>query len=99
MTVDTAQRPQTAETADCVCVTDAPMSVPEAAGKLCCSPEFVYERLRDGRLPGTQIGRSWKMPSAFVWGFLRDVLNVGRQMSLEDYAADWRARNNAEASA
>lgn len=99
MTADTVQRPQTVEASECKCATDTPMSVPEAAPLLRCSREYLYSGLRDGRFPGTQVGRSWKIPGAFVQGFLRDVLNVGGRVSFEDYAADWRAKNSAEATA
>lgn len=77
-------------------MTDTPMLVPEAAKLLRCSPEYLYAGLREDRLPGAQVGRSWKMPRAFVQGFVRDVLNVGGRMTFEDYAAKWRAMSSNE---
>lgn len=99
MTVTTAQRSEAAQATVCTCATDTLMLVPEAAKLLRCSREFVYARLRQGRFPGTQIGRSWKMPSAFVHGYIRDVLSVGRSVTLDDYATAWRAKHSAEATA
>lgn len=106
MTVSTAPRSQTAETAECKCATDAlapvaevaPVTVAEVVAMLRCSREYLYAGLRERRFPGTQVGRSWKMPGAFVQGFVRDVLNVGGQMSFEDYAAEWRAKNEEKAA-
>jgi hypothetical protein len=39
------------------------------------------------------------MPREFVEGFVHDVLQRGLSISFEHYATEWRAKNNAEASA
>lgn len=96
MTADTAQ---TAETAESMSAADVSMTVSEAAKKLRRSPEYLRCGLREGRFPGSRLGRTYLMPSAFIQGFVRDVLSVGRPISFEDYAAEWRAKNCAEATA
>ena len=74
-----------------MCATDVTMSVPEAAKALRRSREYLYSGLREGRFPGSKLGRTYLMPRAFVRGFVRDVLSVGRPVSFEDYAAAWLA--------
>lgn len=98
-TARTAHRPDTAETAECLCIQDVAISVPDVAALLNCSPEYLYAGLRSSRFPGAQVGRSWKMPRAFVHGFVRDVLSVGRPVRFEDYAAAWLAKSLTEAVA
>ncbi|MFI6296677.1 helix-turn-helix domain-containing protein [Nonomuraea sp. NPDC050790] len=75
------------------------MLVPEAAKILRCSSEYLYAGLRKSRFPGTQVGRAWRMPRAFVTSFVRDVLSVGQPTSFEEYAAAWLARNGSEVAA
>ena len=97
--METVQSVQTTATPACICTTETGMSVAEVARLIRRSREYVYSGLREGRLPGTQFGRGWTMPREFVEGFVRDVLKRGLSISFENYAADWRARNGAEASA
>lgn len=41
-----------------------PLLDPEtAAALLCCTPETIEDRLRDGTLPGVKFGRSWVIPT------------------------------------
>lgn len=70
------------------------MLVPEAAKLLGCSPEYLYAGLRSSRFPGAQVGRTWRMPRAFVQGFVRDVLTIGHPTSFEDYATAWVSKAN-----
>lgn len=95
MTADTAQ---TAETAESMSAADVSMTVSEAAKELRRSPEYLRCGLREGRFPGSRLGRAYLMPRAFIQGFVRDVLSVGRPISFEEYATRWLANTDAEAT-
>lgn len=97
--VETIPTVESAETAACMCATDVTMSVPEAAKVLRRSREYLYAGLRQGRFPGSRLGRAYLMPRAFVQGFVRDVLSVGLPISFEEYAAAWLSRAGNEVAA
>jgi hypothetical protein len=102
--VETTQSAKSAEAVLCMCATDdtmpaedVSMTVPEAAKALRRSRE--YSGLRKGRFPGSKLGRTYLMPRAFIQGFVRDVLSVGRPTSFEEYAAAWLSRAGDEVAA
>ncbi|MEU6710051.1 hypothetical protein ABZ897_01115 [Nonomuraea sp. NPDC046802] len=97
--METVQSVQTTATPASIGAAATGMSVAEAACLISRSREYLYSGLRKGQFPGTQFGRGWTMPREFVESFVRDVLQRGLSISFENYAADWRARNDAEASA
>lgn len=71
------------------------MPVKEAVTLLPVSKAYLYGGLRTGRFPGTSFGRVRVLLRTFVEEFVARV-EAGEPIKFEDYAADWRARNNVE---
>lgn len=82
---------QTTSSTACTCAESPIMSVREAAKALGRSPEYLYVGLRSGRFPGVRFGRSRGIHRSLIHGFLSDIVEGGRQMSFEEYAAAWQA--------
>jgi excisionase family DNA binding protein len=82
----------------CECARKPFISVREVADLLDRSKEYLYAGLRERRFPGTQFGRAWEMPRAFVNGFIAEI-EAGSSVSFEKYAAAWLAKANSEAAA
>ena len=91
----TTETPQSLETTACTCITARFMPVKEAVIVLPVSKEYLYRGLRSGMFPGTSFGRARALLRTFVEGFIARV-ESGELIDFEQYAADWRARNNAE---
>ncbi|MFC4006685.1 hypothetical protein ACFOY2_05600 [Nonomuraea purpurea] len=86
------------ESVTCSCATARFMPVKEAVILLPVSKAYLYAGLRAGRFPGTSFGRVRALLRTFVEEFIARV-EAGELIDFEIYAADWRARNSAEASA
>lgn len=74
------------------------MPVKEAVAVLPVSKAYLYAGLRTGRFPGASFGRARVLLRTFVEEFVARA-HSGDLISFEDYAADWRAKKNAEATA
>ena len=96
--METTETPQSLETTACNCAAARFMPVKEAVIVLPVSKEYLYRGLRSGAFPGTSFGRARALLRTFVEEFLA-LVEAGQPTTFEDYAADWRARNSAEASA
>ncbi|MFB9882984.1 helix-turn-helix domain-containing protein [Planobispora siamensis] len=62
------------------------MTVPEAAKKLRVAPITVYRAVRSGEMPGVRIGRTYRVPRAFIDRIVQDA-EGGMSVVVEDYAA------------
>src|SRR4051794_10015750 len=71
------------------------ITVREAAALLGRSREYLYAGLREERFPGTQFGRAWEMPRAFVIGFIAEVA-AGSRVRFEEYADQWQSKTHAK---
>lgn len=83
------------ETVDCACIQARFMSVGEAEFVLRASKEYLYSGLRSGKFPGTNYGRARVILRSFVEEFVA-LIEAGRYIEFEEFAANWRARNGAE---
>lgn len=77
---------------------DPYISVRETAGLLKVSPVMVYRRFHAGDFPGRRFGRKIDIYRPFVAELLSEILS-GRNVDVEAFAAEWKARNAAEAVA
>lgn len=96
--METTETPQPLETMACNSVTARFMPVKEAVIVLPVSKEYLYRGLRSGTFPGASFGRARVLLRTFVEEFVA-LVEAGQLTRFEDYAAEWRAKNNAEASA
>jgi len=86
------------ERTECTEIVTPFMPVKEAVAVLPVAKAYLYAGLRTGRFPGASFGRARVLLRTFVEEFVARA-HSGDLISFEDYAADWRARNNAEATA
>jgi hypothetical protein len=96
--VEDSERTECVENMACSCATTPFMPVKEAVAVLPVSKAYLYSGLRTGRFPGTSFGRGRVLLRTFVEEFVTRAQS-GDLTSFEEYAAEWRARNNAEATA
>jgi excisionase family DNA binding protein len=73
------------------------VSVRETAGLLKVSPPLVYRRFHAGEIPGRRIGRKIDIYRSFIDALLAEFAS-GRNVDVGVYAAEWKARNAAEAA-
>lgn len=66
------------------------ISVKETAALLECSPLTVYRRYHAGLFPGRKVGRKIDLHRPFV-AALHAAISAGRNVDVEDFAADWIA--------
>ena len=74
------------------------LPVREVAETLGVSRSTVMRAIEAREFPGVKFRGTWRVPRRFVDDFLV-AANHGRAMVLEDYAAEWVARNPIEAVA
>lgn len=68
------------------------ISVRETAALLECSRVIVYRRFHEGVFPGRKIGRKIDLHRPFV-AALHAAIRSGRSVDVDEFAADWMARN------
>lgn len=76
----------------CLCQSKPFMTVEAAALFLDMSVDYLHVGIREGRIPAHRFGRSYRLRRDFIHGFVTTPPGA----KFEDYAADWRARNNTE---
>lgn len=96
--METTETPQPLEATACNGAAARFMLVKEAVTVLPVSKEYLYRGLRSGMFPGTSFGRARALLRTFVEEFVA-LVEAGQLIRFEDYATEWRAKNNAEASA
>lgn len=77
---------------------EAPLLIPvKAAAMLLNISEMTIRRAFDaGEFPGMRFGRSYRVSRPFVLAVLGEV-RAGRQVVVEEFAANWLARARAAA--
>ncbi len=74
------------------------ISVQQAALMLGCSAMTIHRRIEALQVPAVKIGRSAKVPRAFVEEGL-DAAAAGQTVVVEEFAARWSARSEAQPEA
>jgi len=70
---------------DTTILLDTILTVPQAAIQLQVSERTIYEWLRDGKIPGKKIGKTWRISAEVLNDFLRDTTFSGNSNSGADH--------------